>query len=180
MLLVFLSVALAFKSGPTLSSNDETEIENIRAETYRLAVKENFEVESLLFPVPIGIATMVDLIVMASTLSDFSLESNPPEGGFRFVKHSKSFHASLQQVSFSAHEAFSKAHINMNHIQLLAKSMSDKVETIGRCLPPESGKICTLFYMIDCGSRRHVEEVAGRVDAAAPGGLGALHDPIRN
>lgn len=89
---------------------------------------------------------MVDLIVMTATLGDFSLEAHPPEGGFRFVKYPKSFHASLQQVSFSAHEAFLKAHINMKYIEFLAEEMSDKVERIERIF--ESGEVQVIVHII--------------------------------
>lgn len=109
-------------------------------------MKENFEIESLLMPVPIGIATMVDLIVMASTLSDFSLEAHTPRGGFQFVKHPESFHASLQQVSFAANQAFLKAHINMDKILRLAKRMSDSSESIKTIF--ESGEEEAIVHLV--------------------------------
>ena len=109
-------------------------------------MKENFEIESLLLPVPEGIATMVDLIVMTSSLSDFSMEAHPPPGGFKWVNYPDSFYASLQQVSFAAHGAFLKAHMSMDKILLLAKRMSDNVESINAIF--ESGEEQDIVHLI--------------------------------
>lgn len=106
------------------------EIEKIHAETSREICRREFECETLLLPVPIGIATMVDLVVMASTLGDFSLDDHKPEGGFQMVKHPKSFQACLKQVSFAGHQAFLRAHVNMDKILLLGKSVPGYINSI--------------------------------------------------
>ena len=97
-------------------------------------MKETFKFELLLLPVPVGIATMVDLMVMTSTLNDYSLKAHQPPGGFKLVNYPESFHASLQQVSFGAHGAFLKAHINMEKISIYAKRMFENAENIQRIL----------------------------------------------
>ena len=112
----------------------------VQAETCREILREKFQCESVLLPVPIGIATMVDLIVMASTLGDFSLEEHQPTDGWKLVQHPKSFQASLRQISFAAHRAFLKAHVSMDTILRLAKNIPGHVNDIQEILNSEELK----------------------------------------
>lgn len=133
------------------------ELEKIEAEKNRLILNQEFNWETLLMPVPIGIATLVDLIVMASTLGDFSLDEHQPKGGFQFVKHPKSFQASLVQISFAGHRAFLKAHVNMDKILLLTRNVPGFIVDILEIL--ESGDEGAIKCMLP-------DQLEGIVDVA--------------
>ena len=82
--------------------------------------------ESFLIPAPTSIAILGQLMAIASK-TDFSLNENPPENGFKFVKIPTSFRASLIQLGNSGCTAFITAHKNMDKIKLYTVQFQENV-----------------------------------------------------
>ncbi|KAJ1212888.1 hypothetical protein NDU88_000531 [Pleurodeles waltl] len=76
--------------------------------------------EEFLMPAPISIAILGELAAISSAGGDFSINLNPPKGGFQLMKYPDSFAASLMQVCNSAWFAFNTANKNMDQIRLLS------------------------------------------------------------
>ncbi|TSP90479.1 hypothetical protein Baya_11031 [Bagarius yarrelli] len=73
--------------------------------------------EDYLTPAPLSIAIMAELACLSSSI-DFSINKNPPMGGYKYIRHTDSFCACLMQVCNSGWWAFNEAHKNMDQIRL--------------------------------------------------------------
>ncbi|XP_078138583.1 uncharacterized protein LOC144538425 [Centroberyx gerrardi] len=73
--------------------------------------------EEYLMPAPHSITILTELVLACSD-RDFSVNENPPEGSYRFLRNPDSFHACLMQVCNSGWEAFNKSHSSMDQIRL--------------------------------------------------------------
>ncbi|XP_078533308.1 uncharacterized protein LOC144819211 [Lissotriton helveticus] len=76
--------------------------------------------EEFLMPAPISIAILGELAAISSAGGDFSINLNPPKGGFKLLQYPDSFSASLMQICNSAWFAFNTANKNMDQIRLLS------------------------------------------------------------
>jgi len=65
------------------------------------------------------------VLVSASYKRDFSLEC--PQDGCKHLEYPNSFKATLLQMSFSAYDAFNKAHNNMDQISMLMKNVPTEI-----------------------------------------------------
>ena len=63
-----------------------------------------------LTPAAMSIALLGQLMIIAGENTDFSLEHQKPEKGFKHIKHPESFRACLVQVSNTGWRAFNEAH----------------------------------------------------------------------
>uniref|UniRef100_K7F087 Uncharacterized protein n=1 Tax=Pelodiscus sinensis TaxID=13735 RepID=K7F087_PELSI len=79
--------------------------------------------EEFLMPAPISIAILGQLVFISAAQKDFSINKNPPTGGFKHIRYPESFRACLCQVSNQGWEAFNAAHGNMNRIRLLCMNV---------------------------------------------------------
>ena len=69
-----------------------------------------------ILPAPMAVALLAQIVlVSASYKRDFSLEC--PQDGCKHLEYPNSFKATLLQMSFSAYDAFNKAHNNMDQIK---------------------------------------------------------------
>ncbi|GAA6236440.1 uncharacterized protein LOC108873822 [Lates japonicus] len=93
-------------------------------ETTKMLMKPNANWEEYLTPAPLSIAIMGELVFI-SHCDDFSINKNPPEGGFKFIKYPESFRACLMQVCNSGWHAFNEAHKNMDQIRIHTSTVPD-------------------------------------------------------
>uniref|UniRef100_A0A4W6FM99 Uncharacterized protein n=1 Tax=Lates calcarifer TaxID=8187 RepID=A0A4W6FM99_LATCA len=80
--------------------------------------------EEYLIPAPLSIAIMGELVFI-SHCDDFSINKNPPKGGYKFIKFPDSFRACLMQVYDSLSHAFNEAHKNMDQICIHMSTVPD-------------------------------------------------------
>uniref|UniRef100_A0A8C4S0G5 Uncharacterized protein n=1 Tax=Erpetoichthys calabaricus TaxID=27687 RepID=A0A8C4S0G5_ERPCA len=90
--------------------------EDVRQETI-LLMKPYANWEEFLMPGPLSIAILGELVYISSK-GDFSINKNPPEKGYEYIRHPESFRACLMQVTNSGWLAFNEAHKNMDQIRL--------------------------------------------------------------
>ncbi|TRY59492.1 hypothetical protein DNTS_017883 [Danionella cerebrum] len=64
-----------------------------------------------------SIAIMGELVFISSS-TDFSINKNPPQGGFKHIRYPDSFRACLMQVCNGGWGAFNEAHKSMDQIRL--------------------------------------------------------------
>ena len=84
----------------------------------QLPASVHFEWGQYLIPVPTCLGVMSTLTLSASLTTDFRLDEIKPIGGFKYMKHPKSFRRSLLQVSQESYRAFVIAHTNMDKIRI--------------------------------------------------------------
>ncbi|XP_077187030.1 uncharacterized protein LOC143834254 [Paroedura picta] len=112
---------------------DVCRAENVRKET-ELLMKPYANWEEYLMPGPISIAILGELACISAGQGDFSINKNPPAGGFEYIRYPDSFLTCLMQVSNKGWEAFSTAHNNMNKIRLLSMSVPEQMKRIVQIL----------------------------------------------
>ncbi|XP_048865263.1 uncharacterized protein LOC125739315 [Brienomyrus brachyistius] len=84
--------------------------------------------EEYLVPAPVSIAILGELVCISSNV-DFSINKNPPKGGFQLIKYPDSFRACLMQVANSGWAAFNEAHKNMDQIRLHTGNVPAYIKT---------------------------------------------------
>ncbi|XP_036422006.1 uncharacterized protein LOC118805365 [Colossoma macropomum] len=89
--------------------------------------------EEYLTPAPLSIAIMGELVFISSK-TDFSINKNPPTGGYKYIKYPDSFRACLMQVCNSGWWAFNEAHKNMDQIRLHTMAVPDYMKTAVKIL----------------------------------------------
>ncbi|KAK2864892.1 hypothetical protein Q7C36_004046 [Tachysurus vachellii] len=89
--------------------------------------------EEYLTPAPLSIAILGELVFISST-TDFSINKNRPEGGYKFIRYPESFRACLMQVCNSGWWAFNEAHKNMDQIRLHTMAVPDYMKTAVKIL----------------------------------------------
>ncbi|XP_018518566.2 uncharacterized protein LOC108874540 [Lates calcarifer] len=92
--------------------------------TTKMLMKPNANWEEYLTPAPLSIAIIGELVFI-SHCDDFSINKNPPKGGYKFIKFPDSFRACLMQVYDSLSHAFNKAHKNMDQICIHMSTVPD-------------------------------------------------------
>lgn len=100
-----------------------TKAQDMRLEA-ELMMKPYANWEELVMPASISIAILGGLAAISTATGDFSINPNPPVGGFKYMKNPESFSASLMQVCNTAWASFSIANKNMDQIRLLTNSMT--------------------------------------------------------
>ncbi|XP_050776517.1 uncharacterized protein LOC127032921 [Gopherus flavomarginatus] len=106
---------------------------DVRKET-ELRMKSYANWEEFLMPAPISIAILGQLVFISAGQGDFSINKNPPKDGFKHIKYPESFRACLCQVSNQGWAAFNTAHVNMDQIRLLSKSVPGRMKVIVKIL----------------------------------------------
>ncbi|XP_056618356.1 uncharacterized protein LOC130432834 [Triplophysa dalaica] len=107
---------------PIISSTQRiTTAEDMRNQTELLSYS-NWE--KYLTPAPMSIAILGELVFLSSK-TDFSINKNSPEGGFKYMRYPESFRACLMQVCNSGWWAFNEAHKNMDQIRLHTARIPD-------------------------------------------------------
>jgi len=92
----------------------------------QLFQNEDFNALEKITPAPLAVALLAQIVlVSAQYKTDFGLEC--PRTGCKYMEYPRSFKASLLQMSFSAYNAFNKAHVNMDEIQMLTRMMPTEV-----------------------------------------------------
>ncbi|KAL0172568.1 hypothetical protein M9458_032879 [Cirrhinus mrigala] len=89
--------------------------------------------EEYLTPAPLSIAILGELVFISSS-TDFSINKNPPKGGYKFIKYPDSFRACLMQVCNSGWWAFNEAHTSMDQIRLHTAQVPDYMKTAVKIL----------------------------------------------
>ncbi|XP_018544026.1 uncharacterized protein LOC108891385 [Lates calcarifer] len=96
--------------------------------------------EEYLIPAPLSIAIIGELVFI-SHCDDFSINKNPPKGGYKFIKYPDSFRACLMQVYDSLSHAFNEAHKNMDQICIHTSTVPDYMKTAVNILFNSTDKI---------------------------------------
>lgn len=97
-------------------------------ETTKMLMQPNANWEEYLTPAPLSIAIMGELVFISSS-EDFSINENPPQGGFKYIRYPTSFRACLMQVCNSGWQAFNEAHKNMDQIRIHTGAVPDYMKT---------------------------------------------------
>ncbi|XP_033858446.3 uncharacterized protein LOC117401739 [Acipenser ruthenus] len=113
--------------------------EAVRKET-ELLMKPYANWEEYLMPGPLSIAILGELVFISSN-TDFSINKNPPKGGFKYIKYPDSFRACLMQVSNSGWIAFNKAHKNMDQIRLHSNNVPSYMKMTVKTLLQDNNQI---------------------------------------
>ncbi|XP_071339681.1 early endosome antigen 1-like [Trachinotus anak] len=93
-------------------------------ETTKMLMQPNANWEEYLTPAPLSIAIMGELVFISSC-DDFSINENPPEKGYQYIKYPNSFRACLMQICNSGWHAFNEAHKNMDQIRIHTGTVPD-------------------------------------------------------
>ncbi|KAI4883599.1 hypothetical protein NFI96_001368, partial [Prochilodus magdalenae] len=109
-----------------------TSAEEMRNQT-QLVMQPYANWEEYLTPAPLSIAIMGELVFISSS-TDFSINKNPPKGGYKFIRYPDSFRACLMQVCNSGWWAFNEAHKNMDQIRLHTMAVPDYMKTAVKIL----------------------------------------------
>ncbi|XP_076866670.1 uncharacterized protein LOC143517759 isoform X1 [Brachyhypopomus gauderio] len=104
-----------------------TTAEEMRNQT-KLIMQPYVNWEGYLTPAPLSIAIMGELVFISSQ-TDFSINKNPPKGGYQYIKYPESFRACLMQVCNSGWWAFNEAHKNMDQIRLHTLTVPDYMKS---------------------------------------------------
>ncbi|KAG7326011.1 hypothetical protein KOW79_010936 [Hemibagrus wyckioides] len=109
-----------------------TTAEEMRNQT-KLVMQPYANWEEYLTPAPLSIAILGELVFISSK-TDFSINKNPPKGGYKFIRYPDSFRACLMQVCNSGWWAFNEAHKNMDQIRLHTMTVPDYMKTAVKIL----------------------------------------------
>ncbi|KAK3507881.1 hypothetical protein QTP70_002295 [Hemibagrus guttatus] len=109
-----------------------TTAEEMRNQT-KLVMQPYANWEQYLTPAPLSIAILGELVFISSK-TDFSINKNPPKGGYKFIRYPESFRACLMQVCNSGWWAFNEAHKNMDQIKLHTMAVPDYMKTAVKIL----------------------------------------------
>ncbi|KAG7326014.1 hypothetical protein KOW79_010939 [Hemibagrus wyckioides] len=109
-----------------------TTAEEMRTQT-KLVMQPYANWEEYLTPAPLSIAILGELVFISSK-TDFSINKNPPKGGYKFIRYPDSFRACLMQVCNSGWWAFNEAHKNMDQIRLHTMAVPDYMKTAVKIL----------------------------------------------
>ncbi|KAF8131746.1 hypothetical protein K438DRAFT_1998837 [Mycena galopus ATCC 62051] len=86
----------------------------------------------LLQPAPLSIALLGSILILASSVDDFSLNSKAPPGAppfvWKYARHPDSFKACLQQMVGNGYLAFGTAHKNMEVIRANSGAIPDVIK----------------------------------------------------
>jgi hypothetical protein len=89
--------------------------------------------EQLLAHAPLTIALLGQLTLIA-TEKHISLEEETPRNGFQYLRYSRSFRATLVQMTNIGREAFDGAHKNMSNIKLHTTNIDAAIQSIVKIL----------------------------------------------
>ncbi|XP_026998318.2 myosin-2 heavy chain-like [Tachysurus fulvidraco] len=109
-----------------------TTAEEMRNQT-KLVMQPYANWEEYLTPAPLSIAILGELVFISSN-TDFSINKNRPDGGYKFIRYPESFRACLMQVCNSGWWAFNEAHKNMDQIRLHTMAVPDYMKTAVKIL----------------------------------------------
>ncbi|KAM9434658.1 uncharacterized protein Hap1MRO34_002427 isoform 1-T2 [Clarias gariepinus] len=96
--------------------------------------------EQYLTPAPLSIAILGELVFISSS-ADFSINKNPPKGGYNYIRYPDSFRACLMQVCNSGWVAFNEAHKNMDQIRLHTMVVPDYMKTAVKILFQDNDEV---------------------------------------
>ncbi|KAI5608670.1 hypothetical protein C0J50_6564 [Silurus asotus] len=116
-----------------------TTAEEMRNQT-KLVMQPYASWEEYLTPAPLSIAILGELVFISS-IEDFSINKNPPKGGFKYIKYPDSFRACLMQVCNSGWCAFNQAHKNMDQIRLHTMAVPDYMKTAVKILFQDNDEV---------------------------------------
>ncbi|KAI4889590.1 hypothetical protein NFI96_001483, partial [Prochilodus magdalenae] len=102
--------------------------QSLTTEKTQLVMQPYANWEEYLTPAPLSIAIMGELVFISSS-TDFSINKNPPEDGYKYIRYPDSFRACLMQVCNSGWWAFNEAHKNMDQIRLHTMAVPDYMKT---------------------------------------------------
>ncbi|KAJ1212918.1 hypothetical protein NDU88_000561 [Pleurodeles waltl] len=123
-----------------------TKAQDVRLEA-ELMMKSYTNWEEFLVPAPISIAILGELAAISSAGGDFSVNLNPPQDGFKYMKYPQSFAATLMQVCNTAWSSFNTANKNMDQIRLLSGSMLSSTKGIVAILSQKTAIVNALLPM---------------------------------
>ncbi|XP_060742473.1 uncharacterized protein LOC132856762 [Tachysurus vachellii] len=106
--------------------------EEMRKQT-QLIMQPYVNWEEYLTPVPLSIAIMAELACLSSN-NDFSINKNPPQNGYKYIRYPDSFCACLMQVCNSGWRAFNEAHKNMDQIRLHTITVPNYMQNVVKIL----------------------------------------------
>ncbi|XP_030641433.1 uncharacterized protein LOC115821782 [Chanos chanos] len=135
-------------------------------ETTQLIMKPYANWEEYLTPAPLSIAIMGELVFISSK-TDFSINTNPPKGGYKYIKYPESFRACLMQVCNSGWWAFNEAHKNMDQIRLHTFTVPDYMKTVVKILFQGSDEVVEAHLPDQLGNIREIADDCVELACAA-------------
>ncbi|PVF99250.1 hypothetical protein CPB86DRAFT_299093 [Serendipita vermifera] len=99
--------------------------------------------------VPLLTALQGSMLVLASTLNDFSLttqKDGAPPVAWEYASDPSSFKICLQQLALGGDRSFEEAHANMDRLSLLAKQLPQSIATVIQLLLQGSPEEITLLF----------------------------------
>jgi hypothetical protein len=91
-----------------------------------LSIKDDTTLERLI-PVPEGIHVLSQLMISTSRVTDFKIDKIISREAINLLKHPDSFRTTLVQIANEVYGAFTKAHTNMERIELQMTPVPDLV-----------------------------------------------------
>ncbi|XP_073728087.1 uncharacterized protein [Misgurnus anguillicaudatus] len=139
------------KAIQTLSS-----AEDMRNQT-KLIMQPYANWEEYLTPAPLSIAILGELVFISSA-TDFSINKNPPAGGYKHIRYPESFRASLMQVCNSGWWAFNEAHTSMDQIRLHTAQVPDYMKTSVKILFQDNDEVVQAHLPDQLDNIRHIAD----------------------
>ncbi|XP_065116847.1 uncharacterized protein [Paramisgurnus dabryanus] len=139
------------KAIQTLSS-----AEDMRNQT-KLIMQPYANWEEYLTPAPLSIAILGELVFISSA-TDFSINKNPPAGGYKHIRYPESFRACLMQVCNSGWWAFNEAHTSMDQIRLHTAQVPDYMKTAVKILFQGNDEVVQAHLPDQLNNIRHIAD----------------------
>ncbi|XP_029362737.1 uncharacterized protein LOC115046477 [Echeneis naucrates] len=131
-----------------------TTADEVRENT-RMLMQPYTNWEKFLAPAPLSIAIMGELVFISSC-GDFSINKNPPVGGFKFIKHPESFRACLMQICNKSWHAFNEADKNMNEIRIHTGTIPDYIKSAVHVLFNGSDEVVQSLFPVQLQNIRTI------------------------
>ncbi|XP_029443654.1 uncharacterized protein LOC115083775 [Rhinatrema bivittatum] len=135
--------------------------------------------EAFLMSAPLSIAILGELVFISGGQGDFTINKNPPEKGFQYIRYPESFRSCLMQVCNQGCSAFNVANKNMDQIRLLSMSVPGTMETIVQTLSQDI-QVVNALLPTQLGSIKSVsdqcKQLAVSVEKKFDGVISLIHE----
>merc|ERR1712110_861004 len=106
------------------ANNQATNWKNLK-EDRQLYLQKQFNAIEKILPAPLAINLLSQIVLISAVYTDFEVIC--PIGGCQHLDYPDSFKSSLLQLSYGAYDAFNAAHVNMDVIDRLMRSLPGEV-----------------------------------------------------
>ncbi|XP_056331108.1 uncharacterized protein LOC130243083 [Danio aesculapii] len=131
-----------------------------------------------LTPAPLSIAILGELVFISS-LTDFSINKNPPKEGYKFIKYPDSFRACLMQVCNTGWWAFNEAHTSMDQIRLYTAQVPDYMKNAVKILFQDDDEVVRALLPNQMDNIREIADECLTLSAATEKSFGNVINIIQ-